>query len=127
MKITKARLQQIIKEEIEASEVDEGVLDKIKGLFKKGGGAALPYDAADYKSITALSQGGDNFAKMKNNDPDAVKMQQAFDADPEGVKKQLALRYLNDITGMPRSNTNFEKAFMKYQEETARRGGENGS
>ena len=123
MKLTKARLQQIIKEEIEASEVDEGVLDKIKGLFKKDGGG-LPFFSIDQKSIMALIN--NDFPELKGNDPDAFKMQKMFNADPEGVQKKLALKYLNIITGMPTSNTSFDKAFAKYQKDTARRDGKTG-
>ena len=46
MKITRAQLKQIIKEEIEA--VDEGFLDKIKGMFGKGG---PPADLAKYAEM----------------------------------------------------------------------------
>ena len=123
MKLTKARLQQIIREEIGASEVDEGVLDKIKGLFKKDGGG-LPFFSIDQKSIMALIN--NDFPELKGNDPDAFKMQKMFNADPEGVQKKLALKYLNIITGMPTSNTSFDKAFAKYQKDTARRDGKTG-
>ena len=46
MKITRAQLKRIIKEEIEA--VDEGFLDKIKGMFGKGG---PPADLAKYAEM----------------------------------------------------------------------------
>ena len=46
MKITRAQLKQIIKEEIEA--IDEGILDRIKGMFGKGGSSA---DLAKYAEM----------------------------------------------------------------------------